>query len=132
MAPGWPGVEAEFRTTAERVRRADVIWFGPDRLAEADWARCLMPTSDLVVDVISQTHRIGDIRKKVHDCLDAAVTTVWLIYAESREADIWNRGHRSAAVAGADTLTADCLPRLLTPRRQIVPRPNQRIAPFVQ
>jgi Uma2 family endonuclease len=111
--------EVEFRTTADRVRRADAVWFAPGRLVEADWNRSILPVPDLVVEVVSPTDRAAEMRQKVHEYLDAGVTTVWVIYLETREADIWNRGRQMTAVN--DNLTADCLPGVTIPLDRIFP-----------
>ncbi|MCC6539470.1 MAG: Uma2 family endonuclease [Bryobacterales bacterium] len=120
LGTGSPGAETEFRTINERVRRADVVWFAPGRLVESDWSRNIMPVPDLAVEVVSPNDSATGVRNKVHEYLDAGVITVWLIYTDSREADIWNRGHRNA-VAGADTLTADCLPGFSLPVANLFP-----------
>ena len=92
-------VEREFRTAENRVRRADVVWFAPGRITHADRWRNLSPVPDLAVEIVSPTDRAAEIRD---------MTTVWVVYLEHREAEIWNKGR--TAVAGAEILTADCLP----------------------
>ncbi len=127
LGTGSPGAEVEFRTVNDRVRRADAVWFAPGRLVDLDWTRSIMPVPDLVVEVVSPTDRASQARLKVHEYLDAGVTTVWEIYPESREADIWNRGHRTA-IAGVDTLTADCLPGFSLPLDRVFPESNQTLS----
>ena len=101
-------VEREFRTAEHRVRRADVVWYAPGRITAADRWRNLSPVPDLAVEIVSPTDRAAEVRDKVHEYLDAGVTTVWVVYLEHREAEILNKGR--TAIAGADTLTADCVP----------------------
>ena len=101
-------VEREFRTAENKVRRADVVWYAPGRITQADRWRNLSPVPDLAVEIVSPTDRAAEIRDKVHEYLKAGVTTVWVVYLEHREAEIWNKGR--TAVAGAEILTADCLP----------------------
>jgi Uma2 family endonuclease len=103
---GVAAAEIEFRTAADRVRRADAVWFAS--LAAADWKRNILPVPDLAVEVVSPSDSAGELRAKVHEYLDAGVTTVWVVYLDSREADVWNRGGQSRM--GTRTLTADCLP----------------------
>ena len=68
-----------------------------------------------------------EIRAKVHEYLEAGVSTVWLVYAELREADIWNRGGSSHM--GVKILTADCLPGLAIPVESVLPMPPIAGAP---
>jgi Uma2 family endonuclease len=103
---GVAAAEVEFRTSTDRVRRADVVWFAS--LAAKDWKRSMLPVPDLAVEVVSPSDSAGELRAKVHEYLDAGVTTVWVVYLDSREADVWNRGGQSRM--GTRTLTADCLP----------------------
>lgn len=105
---GVAAVEREFRTAKTRVRRADVVWYAAGRIKQADLWRNLSPVPDLAVEVVSPIDRAAEVRDKVHEYLNAGVTTVWVVYLEHREAEVWNKGR--IAVAGADTLTADCLP----------------------
>ena len=117
---GFAGSEVEFRTTGERIRRADAVWFAPGRIVESDWSRSILPVPDLVVEVVSPNDHAAEMRRKVHEYLDAGVTTVWVIFLESREADVWNRRHRTA-IAGVDTLTADSLPGFSLPLTRVFP-----------
>ena len=117
---GCTAVEREFHTTPSRVRRAEVVWFAPGRIKSADLARSMSPVPDLAVEVVLPKDRAVDIRQKVHEYLDAGVEAVWVIYLETREADVWNRGRR-AAEAGVDTLTADCLPGFALPIDAVFP-----------
>jgi Uma2 family endonuclease len=117
--PGFAGAEVQFRTIDNRVRRVDVVWFAPGRLVESDWSRSILPVPDLVVEVISPNDLAAEVRAKVHEYLDAGVTTVRVIYLESREADIWNRGRGMTAVS--DHLTADCLPGVAIPLARVFP-----------
>ena len=105
-AGGLAAVEVEFRTRPSRVRRADVAWFR--RLASEDWNLHIMPVPDLVAEVVSPSDSANEIRAKVHEYLDAGVTTVWVIYLDAGEAGIWNRGGQCHM--GVRVLTADCLP----------------------
>ncbi len=120
LGTGFAGTEAEFRTINNRVRRADAVWFAPGRLVESDWSRSVLPVPDLVVEVVSPNDLATEVRAKVREYLEAGVTTVWIIYLESREADIWNRGRGISAVS--DNLTADCLPGVTIPLERIFPQ----------
>lgn len=117
---GVAAAEVEFRTIGNRVRRADAVWFAAGRLIQSDWTRSILPVPDLVVEVVSPSDRAAEVRQKVHEYLDAGVNSVWVIYAESREADVWNRGH-GPAIAGVDTVTADCLPGFSLPLERVFP-----------
>jgi Uma2 family endonuclease len=103
---GVAAAEIEFRTLPGCVRRADVVWFR--RLAAEDWKRHILPVPDLAVEVASPSDSAVDMRLKIHEYLDAGVTTVWFVYPGTGEADIWNRDGRSHM--GVRVLTADCLP----------------------
>ena len=120
LGQGFAGTEAEFRTIDNRVRRADAVWFAPGRLVESDWTRSVLPVPDLVVEVVSPNDLAAEVRAKVREYLEAGVTTVWIIYLESREADIWNRGRGISAVN--DNLTADCLPGVTIQLERIFPQ----------
>ena len=120
LGTGFAGAEVEFRTINNRVRRADAVWFAPGRLVESDWSRSVLPVPDLVVEVVSPNDLASEVRAKVREYLEAGVTTVWVIYLESREADIWNRGRGISAVN--DDLTADCLPGVTIPLERIFPQ----------
>jgi Uma2 family endonuclease len=119
LGTGFAGTEVEFRTLNGRVRRADAVWFAPGRLVESDWSRSILPVPDLAVEVVSPTDLASDMRAKVREYLEAGVTTVWVIYVESREADIWNRGRGITAVN--DKQIADCLPGVTIPLERIFP-----------
>jgi Uma2 family endonuclease len=120
--PGQTAVEVEFRTTADRVRRADVVWFR--QVVDAMWNLHVLPVPDLAVEVVSPNDSAIDMRAKVHEYLDAGVTTVWLVYPETGEADIWNRGGQSQM--GVRTLTADCLPGFELPLAAVLAASNIR------
>ena len=120
LGTGFAGAEVEFRTIDNRVRRADAVWFAPGRLVESDWSRSVLPVPDLVVEVVSPNDLATQVRARVREYLEAGVTTVWIIYLESREADIWNRGRGISAVN--DNLTADCLPGVAIPLERIFPQ----------
>ena len=119
LGTGLAGAEVEFRTVNDRVRRADVVWFAPGRLLPSDFARNILPVPDLAVEVVSPTDLASEVRAKVREYLEAGVTSVWIIYTESREADIWNRGRGVTAVT--DSLTADCLPGASIPLNALFP-----------
>lgn len=44
---GVAAAEVEFRTTGNRVRRADAVWFAAGRLIQSDWTRSILPVPDL-------------------------------------------------------------------------------------
>ncbi len=98
------GAEVEFRTVAGRVRRADVAWFSRPPALDLH----ILPVPSLVVEVVSPSDSAAEMRAKVHEYLDAGVITVWVVYLEAREADVWNRGGQCHL--GVGVLTADCLP----------------------
>ncbi len=102
--PDQTSVEVEFRTVGGRVRRADVVWFRRPPALDLH----ILPVPNLVVEVVSPSDSAAEIRAKVHEYLDAGVDTVWVVYLEAREADIWNRGGQCHM--GVRILTADCLP----------------------
>jgi Uma2 family endonuclease len=115
---GFAIAEVEFRTCQDRVRRADVVWYAS--IPAADWYRSILAPPDLVAEVVSPSDSAAEIRAKVHEYLDAGVTTVWVIYIDAREAEIWNRGSQPYLAAG--TLTADCLPGFSLPLDSVIPR----------
>ena len=119
IGAGLAAVEGEFRTSGERVRRADVVWFAAGRLVTADLNRNLLPAPDLAVEVISPKDYEVEVRERIHEYLDAGVNTVWVIYPANREADIWNRGR--TASAGVDTLDRRLSAGLFAPRRRCLP-----------
>ena len=119
LGTGLAAVEVEFRTVNGRVRRADAVWFAPGRLAQSDLSRNILPAPDLAVEIVSPTDLATEVRAKVREYLEAGVTSVWVIYLESREADIWNRGRGVSAVS--DHLTADCLPGFSIPIEGVFP-----------
>jgi Uma2 family endonuclease len=119
LGTGIAGAEVEFRTIDNRIRRADAAWFSSGRLVHSDLSRSILPVPDLVVEVVSPNDLAAAIRDKVHEYLDAGVTSVWIIYLNTREADIWNRGRGLTAVS--DNLTADCLPGVAIPLERIFP-----------
>ena len=119
QADGWSSAEVEFRTRPDTVRRADVVWFRS--LASERWREHILPVPDLAVEVVSPSDSAPEIRAKVHEYLEAGVSTVWVVYAELREADIWNRGGSSHM--GVKILTADCLPGFAIPVESVLPMP---------
>ncbi len=102
--PNQTSVEVEFRTVAGRVRRADVVWVSRPPALDLH----ILPVPSLVVEVVSPRDSAAEMRAKVHEYLDAGVITVWVVYLDAREADIWNRG--GECHMGVRILTADCLP----------------------
>lgn len=96
---GFAIAEVEFRTGPDRVRRADIVWYAA--VSAVDWHRSLHTPPDLVAEVVSPSDSAAEIRAKVHEYLDAGVTTVWVIYIDAREAEIWNRGVSAIPCGGS-------------------------------
>lgn len=113
LGSGVAAVEVEFRTSANRVRRADVVWYALGRLTAEDLRRNILPAPDLVVEVVSPNDTADEVRNKVHEYLDAGVNTVWLLYSARREADVWSADGTMKVVT--QDLTAECLPGVSIP-----------------
>jgi Uma2 family endonuclease len=120
--PGDTVAEAEFRTSPDRVRRADVVWFR--NLSLQDWDRAILPVPDLVIEIVSPSDSASELRAKVHEYLTAGVSTVWVIYVDAREAEIWNRNGPSQVAA--KVLTAEGLPGLAIPIETVLPTATPR------
>ncbi len=96
-------------------------WSGGLALAEREFPFKLElgPVPDLAVEIVSRTDPAADLREKIHEYLEAGVSPVWVLYLESRDADVWNRGR--AGLLGVDTVTADCLPGFSLPLAKLFP-----------
>jgi len=116
---GYALAEREFRTAEGRVRRADVVWLGPLTIGSADLSRSLSSVPDLVVEVVSPNDLAVPVHNKVSEYLDAGVAAVWVVYLETRDGEVWNRGR--TAMTGVETLTADCLPGFTLQLESIFP-----------
>ena len=60
------------------------------------------------MEVVSPNDLAVQVHNKVREYLDAGVAAVWVVYLETRDGEVWNRGR--TAMTGVETFTADCLP----------------------
>ena len=112
-------VEQAFRVAPDNGRIPDVAFMTFERLGSFDQNRSVLPfVPNLCVEVVSPSESALDLRDKVHEYLDNGAETVWLIYLDRREADIWERGVGMRVVT--DTLRASCLPGLEIPLSAVI------------
>ena len=111
--------EQAVRVTSDYGRIPDVSFISNDRLNLQDRKRnvlALLP--NLCVEVVSPSESAAYLRAKVHGYLDNGADTVWVVYMETHEAEIWERegGMRLAT----DSLRASCLPGLEIPLHSVI------------
>ena len=86
-------VEQAFRITPDTARIPDAAFATFERYGPSYLDKNVMPfVPDLAVEVVSATGRAEEIRDKVCDYLDNGADTVWVVYLNRRQAEIWERG----------------------------------------
>lgn len=102
--------EHDFQTTPGNVREPDVAFVLWSRMKGFNIKRNVCPfPPDLAVEVVSPSERAIELRKKIHEYLDAGAETVWVLYAETEEAEIWKKKNGEIVHLGCQNLEADCL-----------------------
>src|SRR5262249_15503147 len=74
------------RRNPDRVRAPDLAYFAPGRLPKRTGRTkgYLETMPDLVVEIVSPSDRVGQVREKVAEWLTAGVRAVWVLYPASR------------------------------------------------
>ena len=111
--------EQAVRVTSENGRIPDAVYISSDRLSLIDPNRnALAVVPNLCVEVVSPSESAAYLRAKVHGYLDNGADTVWVVYMDTHEAEIWERegGMRLAT----DSLRASCLPGLEIPLHSVI------------
>jgi Uma2 family endonuclease len=95
-----------FPEDPNRTRRADISFLARDRVPPAD-TPFLFVAPDLVVEVVSPSDHMADVRAKVEEWLAAGVKLVWVALPESKEVFVYRRGARPAILTAGDELVGD-------------------------
>ncbi|MBI1895642.1 MAG: Uma2 family endonuclease [Acidobacteria bacterium] len=74
---------------------------------------------DLAVEIISPSERAGQIRRKVEQYLAAGTRTVWVIYPESRNVDVYQAGGFRVLSESGTLEEPDLLPGFSMPVREL-------------
>ncbi len=115
--------ELGFRIFADpnRIRRADASFILRDRAPRIDQSYMTV-APDLVVEVVSPTDRLDDVRQKATEWLDAGVRVVWVLLPKTREAHVYRNDARPAIFTAEDELNAeDIAPGLRTLTANLFP-----------
>ena len=89
------------RRSPDSVRGADVAYYSPARLPDADLDDRLAPVvPDLVVEVLSPSNRPGEMRDKVAEYLAAGVLMVWIVDPPRRTLAVHRAGLPAPPVFG--------------------------------
>lgn len=91
------------------LRLPDVAWISPERLPEDVPVGPWRIAPDLAVEVVSPTNRVGDMRARVLDYLEAGTRHVWVIDPETRSALVYRSRIDIRLLAGDDDLAAEDL-----------------------
>jgi Uma2 family endonuclease len=104
--------ERGMQTAPNTVRRADAAFYKGSRIKPDWWKKNVLPVADVVVEVVSPSEKVADLRTKIREYLDAGAETVWVIHPQTKEADIWERDSSRNRVTA---LEAACLPGFSLP-----------------
>ncbi len=93
-------------------RAPDLSFIGIDRLRRIAPGRDIEGAPDLPIEVLSPSDTASAMRRKVKQYFSAGARTVWLVYPESREIEVWRSGSGPAIVLSDDDLleAPDLLP----------------------
>ncbi len=106
--------EASFVLSPETVRVPDVAFVRKERAAIR--RAFFQGAPDLAVEVFSPTDSVPQLMRKVRQYLDAGCHTVWIVYPETREVHVIERGGEDRILGPADTLDApELLPGFSVP-----------------
>jgi Uma2 family endonuclease len=95
--------EMDFKLVGEVVRRPDVAFVSAVRLQSLDLGQVPLPIApDLVIEIVSENDRAGDLLLKVSQYLAAGVRAVWLFYPNTRLAYRYLPGRLEPEVRSAD------------------------------
>lgn len=117
------GSELGFRifTDPARIRRPDAAYMLNER-APANDISYMNVAPDLVVEVVSPSDRMNDVRDKAEEWLRAGVRVVWVLLPEAREAQVYRSDAHPAIFTAEDELDAtDIAPGLRTPVAELFP-----------
>lgn len=115
----------DFQTTPTNVREPDaavVLW---SRLKQSDFKRNVCPFApDLAIEIVSPSETALDLRRKIQEYLDAGTETVWVLYVETEEAEIWKKKNEQITQLRSEFLEADCLPGFSIPVKSLFALPE--------
>ena len=101
----------DFQTTPATVREPDAAFILWSRLTPGDFKRNVCPFApDLAVEIVSASETALELRRKIHEYLDAGTDTVWVLYVETEEGEIWKNQNGQITQLRSEFLEADCLP----------------------
>ena len=101
----------DFQTTPATVREPDAAFVLWSRLKPRDLRRNVCPFApDLAIEIVSPSETALELRTKIHEYLDAGTDTVWVLYVETEEAEIWKNQNGQITQLRSEFLEADCLP----------------------
>lgn len=108
-------------TDPSRVRRAEASLIVGGRLPAGDLGY-MNVAPDLVVEVVSPSDRMNDVRDKAEEWLRAGVRVVWVLLPETREAQVYRSDAHPAIFTAEDELDAtDIAPDLRTLVAELFP-----------
>lgn len=96
------GAETGFMMTTDppEMRAADVAFISRERLKEIDLGDWL-PIPDLAVEVISESERAAEVRRKTRNYMANGTRLLWIVYPEDREI-VAHRPDRPVQALGVD------------------------------
>ena len=108
------GAETGFilRRGPDVVRAPDAAFVARERIPKTGVPRSYWPFApDLAVEVVSPSDRLGDVRAKIDECLEAGTRLVWLVEPAARVVHVHRPRREAQVVGGGGVLTgADVLP----------------------
>lgn len=94
------------RRNPDRVRAADVAFIRQDRIPPLEALRhALEVVPDLIVEVLSQSDKVGEISEKIDDWLGAGTQMLWIIDPFRRTVTIYQPG-RDPTMLGEHAILA--------------------------
>jgi Uma2 family endonuclease len=90
----------------ERTRRADLSFLRADRVPPGD-SGFLVVSPDLVVEVVSPSDHMSEVRAKVAEWLSAGVRLVWVVLPEAREIHVYRANGHPEILTSEDHLEGD-------------------------
>jgi Uma2 family endonuclease len=108
------------------IRGADGVYIPPEQLAHVSWdGREYFPAVPaLVIEVVSDTDKAGEVNEKVQDYLAGGARRVWCVYPEHRTIHVHDAHVATRVVRGDENLADDeLLPGFALPLNLIFAEP---------
>lgn len=123
------GEQGYIELTGGSIRGPDVAYFSWARLKDRRHLEPIPQLSpDLVVEILSESNRPGEMKRKYTDFFDAGVRRIWEIDPRARTVRVYSTLDEFLDRAGTDTLAGDpVLPGFSLPLKQLFEELDQHV-----